>query len=192
MILKPYMSHTPTPSQTVGPFFSIGLSALCREDIQSPAEIGDRVRIRGRVLDGDGQPVPDALLEIWHAGQAEPLTQAAAAQQGHFPAGFGRIATNERGEFQFTIHKPALRRDPDGTEHAPHLVVVLLMRGLLRHLVTRIYFADEAANTNDAVLNLIPVGRRETLLAKQSSSGENDFLWNVHLQGENETTFFDV
>lgn len=189
------MSHTPTHSQTVGPFFSIGLSALCREDIECGAAIGDRVRIRGRVLDGDGQPVPDALLEIWHpdGAQGEPQTQQAAARQRRdFPAGFGRIPTNECGEFQFTTHKPVVRRDSDGAVHAPHLVVVLLMRGLLRHLVTRIYFADEAVNANDPVLNLVPRGRRGTLLAKQSSNAENELLWDVHLQGENETVFFDL
>ena len=179
----------------MGPFFSIGLSALCRKDIECGAAIGDRVQIRGRVLDGDGQPVPDALLEIWLPDivQAEPQTQPAAAEQReNFPAGFGRMPTNERGEFQFTTHKPILRRDSDGTVHAPHLVVVLLMRGLLRHLVTRIYFADEAANANDPVLNLVPAPRRGTLLAKQASNADNDLLWDVHLQGKNETVFFDV
>jgi protocatechuate 3,4-dioxygenase alpha subunit len=189
------MSHTPTHSQTVGPFFSIGLSALCREDVECGAAIGARVRIRGRVLDGDGQPVPDAVLEIWlpDSVQGEPQTQRAAAlQRRDFPAGFGRIPTNERGEFQFTTHKPMVRREADGTVHAPHLVVVLLMRGLLRHLVTRIYFADEAANAKDPILNLIPPGRRGTLLAKQSSNAENELLWDVHLQGENETVFFNV
>jgi protocatechuate 3,4-dioxygenase, alpha subunit len=187
--------HTPTHSQTVGPFFSIGLSALCRKDIDCGATAGERVKICGRVLDGDGVPTPDALLEIWHLGvrvAGEPEMQGAPAQRGNFPLGFGRIPTNAVGEYQFTTNKPAVRRDADGTVHAPHLVVVLFMRGLLRHLITRIYFADEASNANDPVLNLVPCDRRGTLLAKKASSGESDLLWDIHLQGENETVFFDV
>ena len=189
------MSRVPTPSQTVGPFFSIGLSALCRPGIECAGEKGNRVTIRGRILDGDGEPVPDALLEIWQVDdvakkpyQGEPTIEGTKT----LPFGFGRIATNECGEFQFSTRKPAARRDEDGTMHAPHLVVLVLMRGLLRHLVTRIYFAGEAANEEDMVLNLVPAERRETLLAMPSPDSDNDLRWDIHLQGERETVFFEV
>jgi len=189
------MSHVPTPSQTVGPFFSIGLSALCRPGIECAGEKGNRVTIRGRILDGDGEPVPDALLEIWQMdGVAKKPYQDERTIEGTktLPFGFGRIATNECGEFQFSTRKPAARRDEDGTIHAPHLVVLVLMRGLLRHLVTRIYFAGEAANEEDTVLKLVPAERRETLLAMPSTDSDNHLRWDMHLQGERETVFFEV
>lgn len=189
------MSHVPTPSQTVGPFFSIGLSALCRPGIECAGEKGNRVTIRGRILDGDGEPVPDALLEIWQVDDVpkKPYQGERTIEQTKtLPFGFGRIATNECGEFHFSTTKPAARRDERGTTHAPHLVVLVLMRGLLRHLVTRIYFAGEAANQEDIVLKLVPAERRETLLAMPSSGGDNDLHWDIHLQGERETVFFDV
>jgi protocatechuate 3,4-dioxygenase alpha subunit len=155
---------------------------------------GQRVVIRGRVLDGDGEPVPDAVLEIWQASEASrgdsgPETDA---RRGKIPAGFGRIATNERGKFQFSTIKPSARRDEDGLMHAPHLAVVLLMRGLLRHLLTRIYFAGDAANGEDAVLQLVPTERRKTLLAEPSQENPRGMSWDIHLQGERETVFFEA
>ena len=187
------MSSVPTASQTVGPFFSIGLSALYRETIEGSGE-GEWVLIRGRVLDGDGQPVPDAVLEIWQACEAArgDCDQEPSARREKIPAGFGRIATNERGEFQFNTVRPAPRRDEDGLLHAPHLAVVVLMRGLLRHLLTRIYFAGETANDEDAVLNLVPCARRQTLLAEPFDESATELLWDVHLQGELETVFFEA
>jgi protocatechuate 3,4-dioxygenase alpha subunit len=189
------MRYVPTASQTVGPFFSIGLSALCCENIACGGLSGDRVTIRGRILDGDGEPVPDAVLEIWQTQDAgENFAQGERKTESleNVPLGFGRIATNERGEFQFATIKPAERRDPDGLVQAPHLAVVLFMRGLLRHLVTRIYFAGEAANEQDAVLKLVPAERRETLLARPSGNSENELRWDIHLQGERETVFFEL
>ncbi len=188
------MSQVPTPSQTVGPFFSIGLSELCREQIECGTAEGQRVIICGRVLDGDGQPVPDAVLEIWQAGEAERggVAEDADARREKIPAGFGRIATNERGEFQFSTIKPAPRRDENGLIHAPHLAVVLLTRGLLRHLLTRIYFAGDAANGEDAVLQLVPTQRRKTLLAEHANEGVSKLSWDIHLQGERETVFFEA
>jgi protocatechuate 3,4-dioxygenase alpha subunit len=189
------MSYIPTPSQTVGPFFSIGLSALCRPNIECAGEKGNRVTIRGQILDGDGEPVPDALLETWQMeGVAKKPDQVERTieRTETLPFGFGRIATNESGEFQFCTMKPAARRDADGTIHAPHLVVLVLMRGLLRHLVTRIYFAGEASNEEDVVLKLVPAERRKTLLATSSLGGDNDLRWDIHLQGERETVFFEV
>jgi protocatechuate 3,4-dioxygenase, alpha subunit len=189
------MSHVPTGSQTVGPFFSIGLSALCRENIECEHGAGDGVTIRGRVLDGDAQPVPDAMLEIWQASDAaqnESGIEEGVPHVGNNPLGFGRIATNEKGEFRFTTRKPLARRDADATVHAPHLVVVILMRGLLRQLVTRIYFAGEAANADDAVLKIVPAERRGTLLATRTLGPAGELEWNIHLQGERETVFFEA
>jgi len=187
--------HVPTGSQTVGPFFSIGLSALGREKIECDQVAGDGVTIRGRVLDGDGQPVPDAVLEIWQASDAaqnKSANEARALHSGNIPLGFGRVATNEKGEFQFTTRKPLARRDADGTMHAPHLVIVVLMRGLMRQLVARIYFPGEAANANDAVLKIVPAERRGTLLATRTPGHEDELQWDIHLQGERETVFFET
>lgn len=174
------MSPVPTPSQTVGPFFSIGLSPLYREYAGS-ATAGSRVVIRGRVLDGDGAPVPDAVLEVWH-WEAEPRD---------FPNGFARVATGDQGQFQFSTVVPAPRRDPDGRVHAPHLAVLLFMRGLLRHLVTRVYFADQAVNEHDTVLQSVPPQRRKTLIAS-STKKPDELVWDIHLQGPSETVFFDA
>ena len=181
------MSHVPTASQTVGPFFSIGLSALCRGDIVCAKTENKRVTVCGRVLDGDGRPVPDALLEVWQASEARSGSQA-----GGLPAGFGRIATNEGGEFRFTTQQPEARREADGTVHAPHVVVVVLMRGLLRHLVTRVYVGGETQVGEDAVLNRVPAERRTTLIASRSPSSGDEWHWDIHLQGERETVFFAV
>jgi protocatechuate 3,4-dioxygenase, alpha subunit len=184
------MSHVPTPSQTVGPFFSIGLSELCWERIECEPADGQRVVIRGRILDGDGEPVPDAVLEIWQAsGDSGPGTDA---RRKRIPDGFGRIATNQRGEFQFSTIKPSARRDEDGLMHAPHLAVMLLMRGLLRHLLTRIYFAGDAANGEDVVLKLVPPERRRTLLVVPVDQSALEFSWDIYLQGERETVFFEA
>jgi protocatechuate 3,4-dioxygenase, alpha subunit len=188
------MSHVPTLSQTVGPFFSIGLSGMYRERIECESTDGQRVAICGRVLDGDGEPVPDAVLEIWQASEASPgdSDPDAAMRREKIPDGFGRIATNERGEFQFSTIKPLARRDEDGLTHAPHLAVVLMMRGLLRHLLTRIYFAGDAANGEDVVLKLVPAERRKTLLAELVDENALEYSWDIYLQGERETVFFEA
>ena len=187
------MSYVPTSSQTVGPFFSIGLSALYRETIACEPGEGKCVLIRGQVFDGDGQPVPDAVLEIWQACEAArgDCDQGPSARGEKIPPGFARIATNQRGEFQFNTLRPAPRRDEDGL-HAPHLAVVVLMRGLLRHLLTRVYFAGEATNREDAVLNLVPPERQQTLLAEPANERASELSWDIHLQGELETVFFEA
>lgn len=189
------MSRVPTASQTVGPFFSIGLSEMCRAELMPPAAAGASVTVRGRVLDGDGQPVPDAVLEIWHAdvdGKYDSRGAAAKQASGKILSGFGRIATNDEGEFQFSTRKPGVVHEPDGKKQAPHFVVVIFMRGLLRHLVTRIYFSGENANSEDPVLKLVPRERLQTLQAVASSEALGEFLWDVRLQGERETVFFET
>jgi protocatechuate 3,4-dioxygenase, alpha subunit len=182
-----------TPSQTVGPFFSIGLDRLNRADLAG-GNTGERVAIHGRVIDGDGQPVPDAVLEIWQAdadGRYQHPEDAGPRNDVNFFFGFGRTPTDEQGRFSFTTIKPGPVHSPDGKPQAPHLQISVFMRGLLKQLVTRIYFPDEPLNASDPVLQVVPESRCETLIARQSAAKENTLEWNVRLQGENETVFFD-
>jgi protocatechuate 3,4-dioxygenase alpha subunit len=161
-----------TPSQTVGPFFGVGLPFEKGEQIAPPGSAGV-MRIEGQVLDGNGHPVPDALLEVWQPG-----------------TGFGRARTDSDGAFSFMTVKPGGTPAPDGRVQAPHLNVTVFARGLLRHLVTRMYFPDETeANASDPALNLVEPARRETLIAK-SCGGVLHF--DVRLQGEQETVFFAI
>lgn len=188
------MGGETTPSQTVGPYFSIGLGWLNRDDLARGVSGSERVTIRGRVLDGEGQPVPDAFLEIWQAdaqgkyGHPEDSQEKTAAQ-GLF--GFGRIPTNDRGEFSFTTLKPGCVPGPDGRLQAPHLEISVFMRGLLRRLVTRLYFPNDPANPEDHVLNLVPAGRRATLIARPLANDPQTLEWDIRLQGEHETIFFE-
>jgi protocatechuate 3,4-dioxygenase alpha subunit len=181
-------------SQTVGPFFIIGCTWLNRNEIAGEGVAGERVIIEGRVLDGDGKPVPDALLEIWQANSqgkyAHPDDTQNKPVEPNFQ-GFGRIPTDDDGKFRFTTIKPGPVSDPDGKPQAPHLAVSVFARGLLRRLVTRMYFPDERENSADYVLNLVEPERRGTLIAKKGLSA-GKLEWNVVLQGENETVFFDV
>jgi protocatechuate 3,4-dioxygenase, alpha subunit len=188
------MSRPTTPSQTVGPFFSIGFSWLERTDLTEGAAGCARVTIRGRVLDGEDQPVPDAVLEIWQADAegryAHPEDFGdVAATKGFF--GFGRVSVNDQGEFRFTTIKPGQVPGPNGNPQAPHLEISIFMRGLLRRLVTRIYFPADPANEADAVLKLVPTQRRHTLIAQPIASEAQTLLWDVHLQGDHETVFFE-
>ena len=175
------MNDVPTASQTVGPFFSIGLSHLWVRKTAPSDATREHVTIRGRVLDGDGVGVPDAILEIWQRGENE----GGASR-------FRRVATGEHGEFEFSATKPATAREADGSVHAPHFVVTVFMRGLLRHLVSRVYIAGEAANADDTVLNLVPEARRETLLATPNETRDSEFVWDIRLQGAAETVFFET
>lgn len=185
------MHLTATASQTVGPFFRIGLEHLYVEDLAPGAPAQEKIAFHGRVLDGDGKPVNDAVLEIWqadrHGKYAHPDdTQARPVTPGF--RGFGRVATDDKGGFHFTTVKPGGLPGPRGMPQAPHLLVAVFMRGLLIHLVTRIYFPDEATNADDPVLQLVPTARRATLIAHKRADG---LEWNVILQGDNETVFFD-
>ncbi len=187
-----------TSSQTVGPFFS---PALLREDarrnvLTGPETFGERIRIEGRVLDGDGLPVPDAMVEIWqanaHGRYNHPTDQGSAILDSSF-IGFGRSGTSDDEGFWFETIKPG----PvpfDGTRlQAPHICVTLFARGLLNHLVTRIYFADEPANTSDPVLQRISKDRVATLIATREQSDTGPlYRFDIVLQGTNETAFFNV
>jgi protocatechuate 3,4-dioxygenase alpha subunit len=177
------MRHIATTSQTVGPYLHIGLTWLIIENLVSAKVAGERVNIRGRVFDGDGKPVNDALLEIWQA-------DAAGKYGSKRFRGFGRSATDAKGAFRFRTIKPGRVAGPKGKLQAPHIGVNIFMRGQLKQLVSRIYFPGEAANTEDPVLTRVPAKRRATLIARQLKRGVLE--WNVFLQGPKETVFFDV
>ena len=188
------MSRPATTSQTVGPYFTIGLEPLNRTQIASPQTEGERITIQGQVLDGDGEPVPDALLETWQAdAQGRYIhPEGAKSEPGKIEFfGFGRVPTDENGRFCFTTIKPGPVPGPEGTTQAPHIVVSIFMRGLLTRLITRIYFSGDARNEKDYVLSLIEAARRRTLMAFPVTEDKTVLSWNVHLQGENETVFLD-
>jgi len=183
-----------TTSQTVGPFFSIGLSRLKRDDLVGAGAIGERVTIAGRMLDGDGEPVPDGLIETWQANAqgryAHPEDDQIKSLERGF-MGFGRIITDDNGGFRFTTIKPGPVPGPGGKTQAPHIAVSVFARGLEKRLVTRIYFPDEPANSRDFVLGLVESARRKTLIAKKVAGESAALEWNVILQGPGETVFFD-
>jgi protocatechuate 3,4-dioxygenase, alpha subunit len=188
------MSLQATTSQTVGPYFHIGLSRLFVDNLASLGVSGQRVEIEGRVLDGDGRGVPDAMIEIWqanaHGKYAHPDDQQDRPAEPGFQ-GYGRTPTGEDGSFRFKTIKPGRVPGPDGKLQAPHIVVSVFMRGLLRRLVTRIYFPDDEANSEDHVLSLVEPSRHHTLIAKKSAKRDGVIEWNVLLQGSEETVFFD-
>jgi protocatechuate 3,4-dioxygenase, alpha subunit len=172
-----------TPSQTVGPFFSIGLPWPLGPYVV-PEDSPGAIRITGCVYDGAGEPVTDSLLETW---QADP--------DGRFGVagfrGFGR-AGREAGDgtFEFITVKPGRVPGPDGMLQAPHIDVSVFARGMLQRCVTRIYFADEQqANDRDPVLATVPSERRATLLAVPQPGG---YRFDIHLQGPGETVFFEL
>ena len=184
----------PAPSQTSGPFLSIGLldgylgASLVSED--DPRAI----RIRGRLLDGNGDPVPDGLVEIWQANAAgryahpEDARDDIPLEEGF--VGFGRSGTVEDGWFEFVTVKPGRVPALDGGQQAPHLVVTVFARGLLKHLVTRLYFPDEVdANAEDPVLLGLEPDERETLVARVA---DGELRFDIVLQGVDQTTFFAV
>jgi protocatechuate 3,4-dioxygenase alpha subunit len=189
------MTIPATTSQTVGPYFRIGFSPLYRHNLAGPAIIGEHIAIQGKVVDGEGKPVPDAVLEIWQAdaqGNYFSLEDVEKHDAGETFTGFGRIPTDESGLFCFTTIKPGTVPGPDGDQQAPHIVVSIFMRGLLRQLVTRIYFSGDSRNARDFVLNQVDQVRRATLLAIPVAGTEALLEWNVFLQGKNETVFLDL
>ncbi|MGO9302771.1 MAG: protocatechuate 3,4-dioxygenase subunit alpha [Candidatus Korobacteraceae bacterium] len=189
------MSLQATTSQTVGPYFKIGLQWLNRDNLVGEGVSGERVTIQGRVFDGDGTPVPDAILEIWqanaHGKYGHPEDTLNKPLEPGFK-GYGRVPVSAEGVFRFDKIKPGPVPEPNGEEQAPHLVVSVFMRGVLRRLVTRIYFPDEPRNAADLILNLVEPARRPTLVAKKTAGGPGTLEWNVVLQGPNETVFFDL
>ena len=196
------MSKGLTPSQTVGPFFKYGLTPDGKYDwndafssnLVTPDVSGDRIRVEGRVFDGDGQPVPDAMLEIWQADAqgrfADPQDKRALPNAAF--RGFGRCGTDANGVYAFDTIKPGAVPDPDGKAQAPHILVAIFARGMILHNYTRIYFDDESASAADPVMALVPADRRTTLIAKRKAGGNAVYHFDIHLQGDNETVFFDI
>jgi protocatechuate 3,4-dioxygenase alpha subunit len=188
------MSEVPTASQTVGPFFSIGLAPQYQQEMLPLDSGGARFTIQGCVFDGDGEPVPDAVLEIWHPVIMVGASGESGGSTNGVPNGFVRVATDEQGQFRFTGVKPTGIK-VDGIQLAPHYVVLLFMRGLHRHLVTRVYLPDEPdepSNAVDAVLRVVPEDRRRTLIAARAPESTDHLDWDIHLQGERETVFFET
>jgi protocatechuate 3,4-dioxygenase alpha subunit len=190
-----------TPSQTVGPYLHIGLMQgaygareIFSATVADPGIPGTHIRIEGRVFDGDGNIVPDAVLEIW---QADPAGRYAHPADGRPLAsnsfrGFGRCPTDKDGGFAFATVKPGSVPGPGRTTQAPHINVGVFSRGLLKRLFTRIYFAGESANAADPILALVPADRRNTLIAKPDAAKPGLFRFDIRLQGANETVFFDA
>lgn len=189
------MDLVPTPSQTVGPFFRIELTTdeHCVRCIAGPQAKGERVWITFRVLDGDGAPVSDAMLEIWQADSNGKYNHPVDLQPKLLDPGwigFGRLATGEDGSCVLETIKPG--RVPNGKLQAPHFGLAVFARGMLKQLYTRVYFAGDAANDEDPILQLVPAERRGTLMARADPARPGYWLFDVILQGDRETVFFDV
>ena len=188
-----------TPSQTIGPFFAIALPWTDGPHVVPDGTPG-AITIGGSVIDGAGEPVPDALVETWQAapdgsfGHPDDPRRGAAGGAGAVAAfrGFGRCPTGPDGGYRIVTLRPGPLPCGDGRAEAPHLDVSVFARGLLDRVVTRIYFPDEeAANAADPVLAALPdPGRRDTLIAAADGAGR--FRFDIRLQGERETVFFDV
>ncbi len=190
------MSPLQTPSQTVGPFFKPALIASGQESLTTPESRGDRITIEGHVLDGDAKPVSDAMIELWQANADGRYDHPDDSQEKLLDPdfhGFGRAATDERGRFRFYTIKPGSVPGRGSALQAPHINVSIFARGLLKRLVTRIYFPGEPLNAADAVLNSVAAERRSTLVARIENADRTGVLrFDVVLQGEHETVFFDV
>ena len=200
-----------TPSQTVGPFFAYGLTPEGRCDwkpndlyrwkntvesnIVTPEVSGERIRIEGQVLDGDGAPINDAMIEIWQAdaqGRYAHPRDNRALPNATFK-GFGRSATDKQGVYAFETVRPGAVPGPKGKQQAPHIVVCIFSRGMLRQIYTRLYFSDEKANEADPILAVVPADRRGTLIAKREGNGNPPlYRFDIRVQGENETVFLDI
>ena len=188
------MSLQTTSSQTIGPYLHVGLTWLVTDNLVGPGVSGEKVTIEGRVLDGDGKPVSDALVEIWQANAHGKYAHPEDPQDKPLEAGFkgfGRVPTDDSGGFRFATIKPGRVAAPGGGLQAPHINVTIFMRGILKQLNTRIYFPQEPSNAEDAVLQRVPQARRETLIAKAAAETTAKLEWNVVLQGDGETVFFD-
>ncbi|RCW46199.1 protocatechuate 3,4-dioxygenase alpha subunit [Halopolyspora algeriensis] len=181
-----------TPSQTVGPFFALSGGILWEDgpEVVGADEPGAIV-VHGRVLDGNGDPVPDAVVETWQAdsqGRFDHFDDSRGESTSF--RGFGRCGTDPEGRYWIRTVKPGTLPTPDGATEAPHIDVTVLARGLLNRVVTRIYFPEEQeANAADPVLSTVDAGRRGTLIAAADSGG---YQFDIRLQGDDETLFFAV
>jgi protocatechuate 3,4-dioxygenase alpha subunit len=201
-----------TPAQTLGPFFHQGLlrtravfqvPGLCNDDadvfhhvLVQPGTFGERIALEGVVYDGLGQPIVDALLEIWQAnahGRYHHSLDSSGRELDPQFVGYGRAATDARGAFSFLSVKPGAVDGPHGRLQAPHINLVLGARGMARHAFTRVYFEGDSRLNQDPVLALVPEQRRPTLVARTAGQREGATLYrfDIRVQGEGETVFFD-
>jgi protocatechuate 3,4-dioxygenase alpha subunit len=196
------MRRSVTPSQTIGPFFHRALLHEGWNDLAARGAAGERVAIEGRVLDGDGAPVSDAMVEIWQANAAgrydhpEDRHEEDRHKRPLDPGfhGFGRTATGPDGRFRLRTVKPGPVPGGGDASQAPHINVSIFARGLLKRLVTRIYFPGEPLNEADPLLSALPADRRATLVARvaDGDAAERVLHFDIVLQGDNETVFLDV
>jgi protocatechuate 3,4-dioxygenase alpha subunit len=184
-----------TPSQTVGPFFHYALPFPGGETLTNDATLGERIVIEGRLIDADGAPVTDAMIEIWQANGQGRYNHPDDTQEKQLDPnfnGFGRTPTGEDGLWRFHTVKPGPVPGRGGAMQAPHIAISVFSRGILKRLATRLYFGDEAAaNAADPVLALVPPERRGTLIAERAGDAAV-YRLDIVLQGENETVFFDI
>jgi protocatechuate 3,4-dioxygenase alpha subunit len=190
-----------TPSQTAGPYFRIGLYSdndvyprVFTGELATPEVSGERIRIEGTVYDGAGDPIPDSMLEFWQA-DSEGRYRTADGKWNDSFTGFGRVGADDVGQYRINTIMPGRVPSPNGKLQAPHIVVVVYMRGLLLHAFTRIYFeGHEAANADDPIMTLVPEDRRTTLIARKRPGKGSVALYHfdIQMQGDDETVFFDV
>ena len=184
-----------TPNQTVGPFFQDALVRGGENILTNDHTRGPRILLTGQVLDGDGRPVPDALVEIWQADARGHFNHPADPNQALADRdfrGFGRAGTADGGRFWFKTVKPGRVPGADGRPQAPHISVRVFARGMLLHALTRLYFADEPSNESDALLSSIAAPRRGTLVAALVESDDlPTYRLDIRLQGDGETVFFE-
>jgi protocatechuate 3,4-dioxygenase alpha subunit len=189
-----------TPSQTVGPFFAYALTpaayhytALATHDLRTDDAVGVEIVVEGRLIDGAGEPVTDAMIEVWQADGRGRYPGASPELANARFKGFGRSETID-GNWRFLTVKPGPVPGPAGATQAPHLNVGIFARGILKRLFTRIYFDDERANAEDPILALVPAERRATLIARRDGEHEGlpRYVLDIHLQGDDETVFFEV
>jgi protocatechuate 3,4-dioxygenase, alpha subunit len=186
-----------TPSQTVGPFYAIGLTSRTMNLLVTDATQGQRIRIEGRVFDGDGKPIPDAMVEIWQANAYGRYNHPDDKQEKPLDpsfTGWGRSGTDKNCFYSFETVKPGPVPGPGDSVQAPHINVAVFARGMLVHAFTRLYFSDEPANESDPVLELVPnKARRSTLIAARTEqNGKPVYHFDIRLQGKDETVFFDM
>jgi protocatechuate 3,4-dioxygenase alpha subunit len=181
--MSPRPTLAPTPGQTVGPFYGYALPYAGGNDLVPPGR-PDAIRLHGRVLDGHGEPVPDAMLEIWQADADGRVPREAGSlrRDGFTFTGWGRTSTDNTGEYSFTTVRPGAT----GEGAAPFFALTVFARGLLNRLFTRAYLPDHPALATDALLGSLPTDRRETLVARPAADG---LIFDVRLQGEQETVF---
>ncbi len=184
-----------TPSQTVGPYFHIGMIRGSEHVLVNDRTTGQRIRILGTVWDGKNQPIPDAVIEIWQADAHGFFNHPADPNQAQADPdfrGFGRCGTDAGGCFEFKTVKPGGTAGRDGQPQTPYVNVRIFMRGMLVQAYTRLYFSDESQNNSDVVLNSLPPEQRETLIAQREDAGDlPSYRFDIHMQGERETVFFE-